>query len=293
MESRNVFQSISGVKPALPINFFRHYFAVRNLSACASLLLFLSLGATPLSAQSHVQSVTFKIPPTKIPLKVKDDDINIIASANIVLRQQSKGLNILTLDLTADLSDLQQHMTDLLSSQLDKDDRCGDRIEIQNATLAPAEPAALAVVQLHYERYGCAKVFGKQQSKRFVGGNAIIPMTLTPAVEEDHTELRLVPTVGQIQADGSLGELLRSGTLGEMLQEKIHKAILNAMQEGTDLAATLPPAVQGYATVENAQFKDAGSGRLLVLLSGKIQITNDQIQALSKQVKERAASAAQ
>lgn len=274
----------------MPINSLQKSFAARKLAASAASVLFLSVLTTPLSAQSHVQSVTFKIPPTKIPLKIKDNEIAILASANIVLRQQTKGLNILTLDLTADLSDLQQHMTDLLSSQLDKDDRCGDHIEIQNATLTPAAPAAIAVVQLHYERYGCAKVFGKQQSKRLVGGNAIIPMTLTPAVEEDHTELRLVPTVGQIQADGSLGELLRSGTLGEMLQEKIHKAILNAMQKGTDLSATLPPAVQGYATIENAQFKDAGSDHLLVLLSGKIQITNDQIQALSKQVKERAAA---
>lgn len=288
MESANVFQFISGVKPALPINSLLHFFVVRKLHACASFFLFLSLSATPLLAQSHVQSVTFKIPPTKIPLKVKDHDIAIIASANIVLRQQTKGLNILTLDLTADLSGLQLHMTDLLSSQLDKDDRCGDRIAIQNATLTPAAHAALAVVQLHYERWGCAKIFGKQQSKRLVAGNAIIPMTLTPAVEEDRTQLRLVPTVGQIQADGSLGELLRSGTLGQMLQEKIHKAILDAMQKGTDLSATLPPAVQGYATIENAQFKDAGSGRLLVLLSGNIQITNDQIQALAKQVKERA-----
>jgi hypothetical protein len=287
----NLAVNSSGVIQPLPDRTFRPPPALHRYPLCASLLFLFLLNAPSFAAQSRVQSVTFKIPPTNIPLKVKDDEIAIIASANIVLRQQSHGLNILTLDLTADLSGLQQHFTDLLSSQLDKDDRCGDRIAIQNATLTPAAPAALAVVQLHYERWGCAKVFGKQQSKRLVGGNAVIPMTLTPAVEEDRTQLRLVPTVGQIQADGSLGELLRSGTLGEMLQEKIHKAILNAMQKGTDLSATLPPAVQGYATIENAQFKDAGSGRLLVLLSGKIQITNDQIQALAKQVKERVAAA--
>jgi hypothetical protein len=112
-------------------------------------------------------------------------------------------------------------------------------------------------------------------------------MKLTPAVEEDNTELRLIPEVGPIQADGSLGEVLRSGTLGDMLREKIRKAVLSALQKGTDLSATLPPAVQGYAKIKNAQFKDAGSGRLLVELDGEIQITNEQIQALSKQVKER------
>jgi hypothetical protein len=57
-----------------------------------------------------------------------------------------------------------------------------------------------------------------------------------------------------------------------------------------DLAATLPPAVQSYATIQNAQFKNAGSGRLMVILDGEVQITNEQVQALSKQVKERIAS---
>lgn len=236
------------------------------------------------------KTVTFKIPPVKIPVTVKDQRITMLASGLITLTSKARGLNILNLQLTADMSDLQLNMTELLGAQLNKDDHCGDRITIQHATLTPAEPASLAVVQLHYERWACAKVFGKEQAKRVVGGNATIPMKLTPAVEEDSTELRLVPEVGPIQADGSLGELLRSGTLGEMLQEKIHNAILSALQKGTDLSATLPPAVQGYAKIKDARFKDGGNGRLLVLLDGEIKITNEQIQALSKQVKERVAA---
>jgi hypothetical protein len=182
---------------------------------------------------------------------------------------------------------LQQNITDLLSAELDKEDHCGDRIAVQHATLTPAEPASVVVVQLHYERYACAKAFGRQETKRVVGGNAVMQMKLTPAVEEDNTKLRLVPEVGPVQADGSLGQLLRSGTLGDMLRERIRKAILNALQKGTDLSATLPPAVQGYARIKDARFQDAGSGHLLVLLEGEIQITNEQIQELAKQVKER------
>ena len=253
--------------------------------------LALALFATALPIHSHDQTVTFKIPPVKIPASIKDQHITMVASGLITLITEKQGLNILNLQLTADLSDLQQNMTDLLSAELDKDDHCGDRIAIQHATLTPTEPASLAVVQLHYERRAWAKVFGKQEAKRVVGGNAVMQMTLTPAVEEDNTELRLVPEVGPIQADGSLGELLRSGTLGDMLREKIRKAILSALQKGTDLSATLPPAVRGYAKIKDARFKDAGSGRLLVLLDGEIQIKNEQIQALSEQVKERHATA--
>jgi hypothetical protein len=251
---------------------------------------FVTLVVVAPPARATDKTVTFKIPPVKIPVKVKDQRITMVASGLITLTAKAQGLNILNLQLTADMSDLQQNMTELLGAQLDKDDHCGDRITIQHAKLTPAEPASLAVVQLHYERWACAKVFGKEQAKRVVGGNAVIQMALTPAVEEDSTELRLVPEVGPIQADGSLGELLRSGTLGDMLREKIRNAILSAMQKGTDLSATLPTAVQGYAKIKDARFKDGGDGRLLVLLDGEIRITNEQIQALSKQVKERVAA---
>jgi hypothetical protein len=261
-----------------------------NLLRYGSAVLALLLIASASPVRASDQNLTFKIPPVKIPLNIKDQHITIVASGLITMRAKERGVNLLNLELTADLSDLQQNLTGLLSSELDKDDQCGDRIAIQQATLTPLDPASLVMVHLHYERWACAKVFGKQQSKKLVGGNAVMQMKLTPAVGDDNTELRLVPEVGTIEADGSLGELLRSGSLGEMLREKIRKKILDALQKGTDLGATLPPAIQGSAKIKNAQFKDAGSGRLEVILDGELQITNEQIQTLSKQVKERVAS---
>jgi hypothetical protein len=251
-------------------------------------VLTVSMSASPIHATG--KSLTFKIPPVKIPLKIKDQQATIVASALITLVTQNHGLNILKLELTADLSDLQQNMTELLGSALDKDDRCGDRIDIQNATLTPLDPALLAVVQLHYERWVCVKLFGKQEDKRLIGGNAMIQMKLTPVVGEDKTELRLVPELGPVEADGSLGELLRSGTLGEILRDKIQSAILTALKKGTDLDATLPPGVQGYVTIQNVRFKNVGSGRLEAVLDGDIQITNEQLQTLSREIKERIAS---
>jgi hypothetical protein len=236
------------------------------------------------------QTLTFKVPPVKIPINLKDQRVTIVASALITVTRKNHGSNVVDLALSADLSGLQQNLTELLSSELDKDDRCGDRIAVQHASLAPQEPASATLVDLHYERWGCVKVFGKQQAKRLAGGNLGIPMKLTPAVEANNTELRLVPEVGPIQADGSLGELLRAGSLGQMLQDKIRGAILGALQRGTNLSATLPAAVQGYATIQSARFVDAGAGRLAVVLAGEFHITDQQIQLLSKQVKELAAS---
>lgn len=236
------------------------------------------------------RAATFRIPPVKIPLNIKDQQVTVAVSALITLIRKEGGLNLLKLELSADLADLQQNMTTVVSSALDKNDRCGDRIAVQHATLSPVDPGSQAVVQLHYERYGCAKVFGKQEAKRLTGGNAVIQMKLTPAIGENNAELRLVPEVGPIEADGSLGELLRSGALGDMLRERIRTATLSALQKSTDLSATLPPAIQGYATIQNAQFRNGGSGRLIAVLDGAIRINDEQLRSLSKEVKERVAS---
>jgi hypothetical protein len=261
----------------------------RKFCALRCAVLTVIIVAAGMATSACAQNVSFKIPPVKIALTIKDQAITITASALISMVSKDRDINIFHLQLNADLSELQQHITELLSSQLDKDDHCGDRIAIQDATLIPAAPVSLATVHLHYERWGCVKAFGKQQAKRLVAGNAMIPLKLTPGIDENKTQLRLAPEVGTIEADGSLGELLRSGAVGEMIKDKIRTAILSAMQKGTNLSATLPPAVQGYATIENSAFKDAGSGRLMVVLEGQIRITKEQVQELSQRVKERMA----
>ncbi len=254
----------------------------------SALALLLIAGTLPCRAND--QTATFQIPPVKVPLNVKDQQVTIAASAVIAVIRKERGLNLVKLELSADLSDLQQNLTGLLSSALDKNDACGDHIAIQHATLTPQDPSSQAVVELHYERWACAKVFGKREARRLTGGHAVMQMKLTPAVEKDNAELRLVPEVGPIEASGSLGELLRSGPLGDMLREKIRDEILSALQKGTNLSATLPSAIQEYARIQNAQFKDAGSGRLSVVLDGEFRITDQQVQTLSQQVREHVAS---
>jgi hypothetical protein len=261
--------------------------AVRTSRTLLLVGVLLSTLPTVLSAQD----ATFKIPPQKIPFTFKDQQAYIVASATVSMLSKTSAAQTFRLELIADLTGLQENLTPLLGAQLDKDDRCGERIAIQQATLAPVPPAALATVQFHYERFACVKAFGKQQAKRLVAGNAVVPIRLTPAVEQDNTQLRLNPEVGEIQADGSLGELLRSGSLGDMIREKIRDSILNAMQKGANLGATLPPAAQPYATIASAQFQDAGAGHLAVQLVGEIRVPREQLQAVTQQLKSRVASA--
>ena len=249
----------------------------------ASLLVLLGVQALP--APARTGEFTFKIPPEKIPLTIENQPIVVIASGIISVTTSGHDNYALKLEMNADLSDFQQNITALLRSQLDKDDRCGDRITIQNASLTPVEPSSQAVVQLHYERYTCLKMFGKEKAQKLVGGNGTIQMKLTPTVEERKT-IKLTPAVESIEADGSLGELLRSGSLGAMLREKITNALLSAMQKGTDRNLTLPPAVQDIAAIDEATFRDIGSGRLGLVLGGEVQISERQVQLVRSQLKE-------
>ena len=79
--------------------------------------------------------------------------------------------------------------------------------------------------------------------------------------------------------------------MGDQLREKIRDSLLHAMQRGTDFKATLPPAMQDYVTIRSAQFKDSGGGDLNVDLEGRFQISDEQIQELTSQVKQRIAAA--
>jgi hypothetical protein len=247
----------------------------------------LALGAPPSSVGG--QELTFKIPPVKIPVEIANQPIAITASGIISRVAAERGENVFRLELVGDLSDLQQNITEVLRSQLDRSERCGERIAIQNATLTPMAPASLVVSRLHFERWTCVKVFGKERPNKLVGGNGTIEVKLTPDVEEDST-LRLVADVGRIEAEGPLGELLRSGSIGAAIREKITKALLTAMQKGTNFKATLPPVAQEYAKILNAQFRDGGSGNLDVVLDGEIRISNEQIKLLANQLKERLSS---
>lgn len=249
-----------------------------------SAVLFLALVVQGLSTSARNEDFTFRIPPQRISLNIEKQPVTIGASGVVSVGSKGHDQYVLKLELDADLSDLQQNITGLLRSQLDKDDPCGYHIAIEHATLMPAGQAGRAVVQLHYERYTCVKAFGKRMTKKLVGGNGTIQMKFTPTVEDRKT-LQLVPEVESIQADGSLGELLKSGPIEAMVREKLTQALLSAMQKGTDRSRTLPPAVQNIAMIDKAQFEDENSGRLGMILQGEVAISPQQIQLLKNQLK--------
>jgi hypothetical protein len=259
--------------------------AHRSVKLGSSILAFF-LGVQVFALPAGAANFTFSTGPRKISLKIGNRPVLVTASGTVLASSRGHDEYLLSLRLEADLSDIQQHMTGLMRSELDKNESCGDRITIERAALIPAEPSVRAVIQLNYERYACVKLFGKRRAEKLIGGNGLVQMKFTPFVEDQRT-LRLVPEVERIQASGSLGQLLRSGSIGNTVREKISKALLSAMQRGADPQVTLPPALQNIAGINEAQFEDEGSGRLGFGLAGQVVISSQQIQLIENKLRAR------
>jgi hypothetical protein len=231
----------------------------------------------PLSfAQEGVPAV--RVPPVRTSVVLKDQPVTVIAWADIA----SVSSGIFRLAMTADLGDLQDHLTQLLQAELNRSDRCGERLSVAQGTLAPKQPIGVLTASVHYERWGCIKAFGKQVEKRLVGGNAVVEVRLTPSVEANHVSLQA--EVEKIDADGSLGEVLRSGSLGDSIRQKIAASIESAIERAVNPKSTLPAQIQSAATLQTVQFEDGGAGRLHVLVAGEVHISPEQFHATAKQL---------
>jgi hypothetical protein len=227
-----------------------------------------------LPAMAQTGGPVLKIPPVKASIKLDQQQIEITLSGT--LSPQPAGS--FALALTVDLGDFQEHLTPVLSAQLKRDDRCGDRLSVERATIVPSPPSSLLTANVNFERFGCVKAFGKQISKRLLGGHAAIEVDLTPVLEEK--DIALTAEVRKIDADGSLGDVLRSDSVGDSIRDKISIAVESAVQKLTDLKSTLPPAIGNAVSIETVQFADGGAGRLLLNIGAEVRLSADQLRSV-------------
>jgi hypothetical protein len=220
--------------------------------------------------------VAFNIPTVKNKINFADQAFTITTSGTISKAVVEAGQNTFAMELTADMSDMQQTITDVLHAKLDASDRCGERIALQTAALTPQEPASLVVVQLHYERWTCATMFGRESMNEIVEGSGTIEVKLTPAVAEDGS-FRLSAKIDRIDGEGLVGDLLRSNALGNELRDRISDSVLSTLQQGADFKAALPAGARSYATLQHAKFQGTGAGKLLAVFDGDIRVSNENL----------------
>lgn len=225
--------------------------------------------------------MAFDIPPVPVSVNVAGQPVAIVVSGNV----SGAAEKPLALNLHADLSDLQSHMTPLLQTELNQSNRCGERISVEKATLVPAAPAGRMTVQLHFEKWACLKAFGKENAKRLVGGNGSVQVLVTPRVQDGNT-VSLDAEIGSIEADGSLGDLLHS-EYGATLRDKIRQALLKAIQKSASLEAVVPAQAQPFVTIQSVEFAERGTGILVLNLVGRLKVPGAQVASVLEQFQSK------
>jgi hypothetical protein len=219
------------------------------------------------------QTDTFKLPPVRTSITLEGQPVAIAFWG---------AVSPAHLSATVDLGDFQEHLTPILAAQLNRSDKCGERLAVEKAALAPS---GVLTATVHFERYACAKAFGKEIVKRVVGGDAVVEVNLTPTVADNHIGMNA--EVRKIDADGSLGEALHSGSFGDSLRQKIATNIESSVRKSADLKSALPAEVDNVLTLRSVRFADGGSGRLWLAIEGDVRLNAEQLQSLSREISHR------
>ena len=233
------------------------------------------------------QDLAFTLPQVKSPVSMQNLTIPVTVSGALSQISAQGSRRIFKLELISDLTELQQNITDLLRSQLDSSETCGQRVFIQQASLTPAAPASLLVVRLHFERWMCLRNSGQPTSTELAESDGTVEIRLTAAIDKEKPNTLVVrAALGRIDASGMLSDVLQSGALGEDLQNRAAQLVLSAGRAGTDFKIALPSAVRNSATIHSAKFQDLGVGGLSVVIDGQVEISNEQADQLASQLNQ-------
>jgi hypothetical protein len=257
----------------------------------------LALGREMSITLSSGQDLTFMLPQVKAPVTLANRTIPVVVSGRLTQTAAQGDQRTFKLELSADLSDLQQNITELLRKRLETSETCGQRLSIRQSTLTPATPAGVLIVWLHFERWMCTRAFGQQTSTEIAEGDGKVEVKLTASIvkdekdEKDQTNtnpntLNINAELGRIDATGMLAESLRSGPLGDDLRAALSQSVLWAARAGTDFKIALPPVLQNSATLQSAKFQEVGVGGLSVELAGQIELSNAQADQLATQLNQ-------
>ena len=230
------------------------------------------------------QDSTFTLPAVKSTTRIGDRVVGLTSAGQLSQTAVDGHQRTFRLQLTADLSDLQQNILQLLRAEVDRSDRCGERVAVQQAMLSPASPVSTLFVRLHYERWICTRQGGQTSTSEIAESDGSVELKLTPTLGKSGVEIS--SQVGRIAGSPMMGDAVRQGGLGDDLRDTASRVLLSCIQAGTDVKTALPKAVQGGAVLQNAKFADGGAGALIVVLEGQAQISDEQANLLASQLNQ-------
>jgi len=247
----------------------------------------LALGREMSVLPAEGQDLTFHLPEVTSSIEIGGDSVSVPAGGTATRTSMANGINVFNLRLVANLSDLQDDITDIFRSRLNRVPPCGEHIEVQQAMLLPQSAASLAVIHLHHERWLCAPGGSLEGAERLMTeSDATIEIQLRPSIGPDG-QLALAAAIDRVDARGFLRDSLISGSLGATVSEQVAESLVSAMQKGTLLEALLPPVARQSATIEKVQFRDDGAEALSLVLDGQLRLSDEQTKQFAAQLKQR------
>ncbi len=245
----------------------------------------LALGKAMSITLANGQDVAFTLPLVKGHATIRGLTIGVPVSGALAQTAVLNGQRTFKLDLTVDLSELQDNFTSLLRSQIESNETCGQRIALVETSLTPATPTGQVRVRIHFERWMCSRSTGQAVTSELAESDGTVELKLTTAVDSSN-RLKIETAIGRIDASGMLAESLRSGALGDDLRDAVSQSVLSAALAGLDFKTALPAALQNSAAIQKARFQELGVGGLSVVLEGKIELSDAQADQLANQLNQ-------
>lgn len=226
--------------------------------------------------------LTFNLAATN-SMNVGASVISIPVSAAISRTSSADGQNVFAATFVADLSELQDNITDILRSQVAQSPLCGERIDIREAMLIREVPASRVFTRIHVERWICP-LGERGEPTEVAAGEGSLELKLMPLIEKDR-KVGLDSQISHVEGNDFVRDSLLGGN-GHMLPDKITASLVSVMQKAADLKLLLPSAVQQSAIVNKAEFEHA-AGRLALVLDGGLEMSDQQIQGFVGEIKQR------
>jgi hypothetical protein len=186
------------------------------------------------AAQAQTGNPALKIPPVKTSLDIAGQPVGFTAWGTV--SAGSEG--VFRMAVTVDLGDFQEKLTPVMAAELNRSDRCGERLTVERAVLAPSAPSSVLTATVHYERYICTKALGKEIVKKLVGVNGVVEANLAPSIGDNR--ILLAAQLRKVDADGSPGELMRTGSLGDSAEDRGQRRVGHPESGESEIGAACP-----------------------------------------------------
>ena len=222
--------------------------------------------------------VAFNIPSRKSAVMIGGQTVGITTSAVITRTSDAAtpgAESVYKVEATTDLAELQDNIGTILGAMMNKEDRCGERIRVKEATLTPELPVGTAMARLHYERWVCSSGYGG--NREMTEGNATVDMKLMAGMGADG-QLKVSSEIVHVEAERFFADLLKSGTLGAELNEKMSSAVMAAVAN----LKTVVPAAGDTVTARSVRFESLRENELSVVVGGEMRMSEAQAKEMER-----------